>query len=205
MTLGEGAAQSVTGTAVDAAGNTEHAAVTGVNVDETAPALTGAPTTAPNAAGWYRDDVLVQWTCHDDLSGISGACPGDSTVTGEGDNLSASQSVADLAGNVSDATVSAIHIDRTAPTTTSDAPSAWQNTDVMVTFTAHDGLSGVAATRYVIDGGATHDGTVAAQTLSATSTVLRAYNLGGSFLSIGVTHNPGLTGLTDMAVEASGA
>jgi len=52
----------------------------------------------------------------DALSGIpTGACPANSVITGEGDNLSASATVADLAGNPATGTVSAIHIDRHAP------------------------------------------------------------------------------------------
>ena len=43
-TFGEGTNQSVEGTAVDAAGNSASTTVSGVNVDETAPTLSGAPT-----------------------------------------------------------------------------------------------------------------------------------------------------------------
>ena len=123
MTLGEGAAQSVTGHAVDAADNSDTATVDGINVDETAPTITGAPTTAPNANGWYQGDVTVHWTCSDALSGLDGPCPADSVITGEGDSLSATASIDDQAGNHSSATVDGIKIDRVAPTTTSDAPS----------------------------------------------------------------------------------
>ena len=34
-----------------------------INVDETAPTLTGTPTTAPNANGWYNGPVTIHWTC----------------------------------------------------------------------------------------------------------------------------------------------
>jgi large repetitive protein len=162
VTLGEGAAQSVTGTAVDAAGNSDTATVDGIDVDETAPAISGTPTTAPNAHGWYQGDVTIHWTCSDALSGIDGTCPADSVITGEGDNLSATASIDDKAGNHSSATVDGLKIDRVAPTTTSDAPSDWQNADVSVSLTAHDGLSGVETTRYAIDGGPAHDGTTVA-------------------------------------------
>ena len=42
-----------------------------------APTITGAPTTSPNANGWYNGDVTIHWTCSDALSGIA-ACPADS-------------------------------------------------------------------------------------------------------------------------------
>src|SRR5207249_524012 len=90
QTLAEGATQSASGTATDAAGNSANASVIGINIDKTAPTLSGATTTSPNANGWYSADVTVHWTCGDALSGIDGACPADSTIIGEGDNLSAS-------------------------------------------------------------------------------------------------------------------
>src|SRR5207237_2168233 len=99
QTVGESAHQSVVGTALDLAGNAATATESGINVDETAPTLSGAPTTNPNADGWYNSDVGVHWTCADGLSGIDGCCPTDSTVTSEGSNLSAIASVADRAGN----------------------------------------------------------------------------------------------------------
>src|SRR5207244_2240119 len=58
-TLGEGASQSASGTAVDAAGNSASASLTGINVDKTAPTLSGAPTTPPNADGWYNGNVSI--------------------------------------------------------------------------------------------------------------------------------------------------
>ncbi|MBW3654458.1 MAG: S8 family serine peptidase, partial [Actinobacteria bacterium] len=65
---GEG--QSVTGHAIDVAGNRAQDTVGGINIDRTAPSLIGAPTTNANGAGWYRGDVNVQWTADDGLSGI---------------------------------------------------------------------------------------------------------------------------------------
>ena len=160
-TLGQGAGQTVTGTAVDNADNSAPATVGPINIDKTAPLISGAPTTLPNAAGWYQGDVVVHWTCSDALSGLDGACPADSTITGEGENLSATASVTDKAGNSSSATVAAIKIDRTAPVTTGAAtPSAtWTNGGVSVVLTPADNLSGVAATTYQVDGGSVQTGT----------------------------------------------
>jgi len=50
QTLGEGADHSASGTAVDATGNSASATVGGINVDETAPSVTGRASTAPNPA-----------------------------------------------------------------------------------------------------------------------------------------------------------
>ena len=156
--LGEGANQGATGTAVDAAGNSKSATVSGIDVDKTAPNLSGGPTTAPNGNGWYSGDVTVAWACGDALSGIDGTCPADSLVTGEGSNLSASASVSDLAGNSTNATVSAIKIDRTAPSTTATVPdplaSGWYAGSVPVTLNGIDTLSHLDATYYAVDGDA---------------------------------------------------
>jgi hypothetical protein len=144
---------------VDAAGNVEPKAGNSITlkIDKTAPTLTGTATTAPNGAGWYRDDVTVIWTCTDATSGIDGACPADSTVGGEGDHLGASASVSDHAGNSTSRTVDGIRIDRTAPTTTADLPtlpdSGWYAVPVEVSLTGSDNLSGVSATHYSVDGG----------------------------------------------------
>jgi large repetitive protein len=155
----QGANQSVTGVAVDRAGNTSSTAVSNVNIDLTAPSLSGAPTTAANANGWYSSDVSIHWTCADALSGLATACPSNSTITGEGSNLSSSASIADRAGNTTNASSPAVRIDRTAPVTVSTAPPAWNNTNVTVTLTATDALSGVGSTNYSIDGGPVQTGT----------------------------------------------
>jgi hypothetical protein len=52
-----------------------------------------------------------------------------------------------------------LKIDRSAPSTTASAPTDWSSASVTVTFVAGDNLSGVAATHYAVDGGATRDGT----------------------------------------------
>ena len=170
VTLGHGAEQSATGTATDAADNSASATVEHLNIDKTAPSIEGHATTAPNGEGWYTGDVVIHWTCSDDLSGVV-ACPADTTITGEGDNLSATAGVSDRADHTTSATVSGIHIDRTAPVTTSDAPAGWQNTDVTVTLSPTDNLSGVAVTHYVLDGGATQDGTSVAVVGDGTHTL----------------------------------
>jgi alpha-tubulin suppressor-like RCC1 family protein len=152
----EGAGQSATGTATDAAGNSASITVGAINIDTTAPTLSGAATTEPNANGWYNGDVTVQWTCDDVRSGIVGACPANSIVTGEGDNLSASEAVKDRAGNPTNATVDQIKIYRIAPNTFASVPaplaSGWYAGAVLVTLHSSDNLSGVAATYYAIDG-----------------------------------------------------
>ncbi|MDX6229227.1 MAG: large repetitive protein, partial [Frankiales bacterium] len=153
------AGQSVTGTAVDNADNSVSATVSGINIDKVPPTLSGAPTTSPNAAGWYKGDVTVAWIAADTLSGTSN--PANSTIGGEGTGLTASATAIDRAGNTSGSVQSApaVKIDRTAPNTTVTAPPAWNKTDVTLSLVANDGLSGVDRTFYQLDGGTQTVGT----------------------------------------------
>ncbi|HEX9711875.1 MAG TPA: hypothetical protein VGB52_04890 [Actinomycetota bacterium] len=156
----EGAGHEVTGTAVDNAGHTADHNVTGINIDQTPPLLDGTPTTAPNAAGWYNTSVTVAWTSSDALSGIDPATdPADSIIDTEGAGLVAGASVLDLAGNVTPALSAPLNIDLTAPLTSATAPGGWNNDSVQVLLAASDGLSGVAETRFRLNGGAWQTGT----------------------------------------------
>src|SRR5207245_720250 len=109
--------------------------------------------------GWYSHDVTVHWTCGDDRSGVA-ACPADDTIGGEGVGLSAAASVSDRAGNVTSAASPPVRIDRTPPLTTAAGPTGWTNAAVTIMLSAVDNLSGVDATHYAVDGGATQTGTV---------------------------------------------
>jgi hypothetical protein len=106
----DGADQSVVGDAVDVAGNRSSTEYGPVNIDKTAPTLTGVATTDPNAAKWYRGDVVIKWVGDDGLSGINPATqPANSTITGEGSDLGAGPvSIQDKAGNSTSASVSGI-------------------------------------------------------------------------------------------------
>ena len=149
-------------TATDEAGQTSSPAEATFKLDATLPSLAGVPTTSPNANGWYNHDVLIDWTCSDDASGILGSCPSNSLITGEGTSLTASASVSDVAGNVSNQTSPAVNIDRTAPSVSVVPPSIVHGTNgwfngqdalpVMVSVTAGDGNgSGVAFTGCTLD------------------------------------------------------
>lgn len=116
-----------------------------VSIDTIKPTIVGSADRAPDQGDWYRNDVTVSFTCADtNGSGVAGCS--DATVLQEGAGQSVTGHAADAAGNAASATVSGINIDKTAPTTTSDAPSGWQRTHVTVKFAAvdQDGLSGVA-------------------------------------------------------------
>lgn len=151
--------RTVSATATDSAGNTKSVSVDVTAGDTTAPVLAGAPTTAPTSNGWYAGDVKVHWTASDPESGAT--APADTTITGEGENLTSSATVTNGAGLSTTATSSpAVSIDRTAPTTSlSGGSDAWTNGDVTLTLSAADNLSGVARTEHAVDGGDFQTGT----------------------------------------------
>jgi len=124
-TFGEGVDQSYSQAISDNAGNSASAGVSDVDVDLTAPTITAAATTGPNAAGWYNSDVTVSFTCNDALSGISaGTCPANQVLSSEGTAVSSTaQTVTDAAGNVSaPSNVVTVKIDKTAPGITWSSP-----------------------------------------------------------------------------------
>jgi len=150
---------TVTGTATDKAGNSATASSTAPAGDTSAPILSGAPTTAPNAAGWYKDDVTVHWTASDPESGIP-TPPADTSITGEGTGLTSTTTVTNGAGLSTTETSPAVKIDRTAPTTgIAGTSNTWTNGSVTVTLAPSDNLSGIASTSYAVDGGAAQTGT----------------------------------------------
>jgi hypothetical protein len=146
----EGAGQSVTFAAVDNVGNTNSGTVANINIDKTKPTVSGSTSPGATPYGWNNTDVTVHFTGTDALSGIATVTP-DVILSAEGAGQSASGTATDKAGNTSALTkISGINIDKTNPNISgSRTPGAnangWNNSDVMVSFTANDVLSGVAA------------------------------------------------------------
>jgi hypothetical protein len=96
------------------------------------------------AATQYKLDDAVAWS-------TGTAVP----VTGDGVHTLRYRSV-DAAGNVGETGYATVRLDATAPSTTaSGAASGWRSGPRTVVFSARDDASGVAATHYTTDGGAT--------------------------------------------------
>lgn len=156
----EGDSLQVTGTVKDKAGNSATETVR-IKIDRTPPTINGEATKPPNSTGWYNGDVIISWTVSDALSGIDpSTSPSNNVITGEGDNLFVTTSVSDNAGNSTNATVSGIRIDRTAPVTTIVPPVLLSNGTTRLTLTATDTLSGVKQTFYQIDNGNIETGNI---------------------------------------------
>lgn len=111
---GEGADQSASGTAVDAAGNAATATVDGISIDSTRPLIDGSSLPLANANGWNSSPVTVTFSCTDGLAGIR-SCTSPVTL-GEGADQSATGTAVDRADNSDTATVAGIDVDLTDPT-----------------------------------------------------------------------------------------
>jgi hypothetical protein len=205
---GEGANQSASGTANDKAGNSASATVSGINIDKTVPTVSTTRLPAANANGWNKADVTVSFTGADLLSGIDACTPASKTLSGEGENQSASGTCADLAGNSASATVSGISIDKTNPTISgSRTPAAngagWNNADVAVSFTCADGLSGVDATGCPAD--RTLSGEGASQSSSGTVTDNAGNSASATISGISIDKTaPTINGSRSLVANANG-
>jgi hypothetical protein len=146
----ETAGQYITGTAVDAAGNSQ-TITAHIELDKTPPAITAVLTPAPNAGGWNNTDVTVTFTCTDMLSGIK-YCPPPSTVHDDGITSITVASI-DNADNATPITVP-IKVDKTPPVL---GPLAWTtnpkptNGSSTLTVPATDSLSAVTGGEYYLD------------------------------------------------------
>ncbi|WP_194085921.1 PxKF domain-containing protein, partial [Cryobacterium sp. TMT2-15-1] len=182
-TLHDGANRSVTGTVTDKAGNTTTVTTTGINIDSVDPTISSTlDPAAPNAAGWYAADVVVDFTCRDAGSGIA-TCAGDVTLV-EGAGQSVTGAATDRAGNTATASVSGIDIDTTAPTVAllGGPTGSYQygSNPAAPSCYATDALSGIASC--VVTGGGTTVGdhsylATATDTAGNTSTSRSAYTV----------------------------
>jgi hypothetical protein len=140
-----------------------------VPLDSQPPATATVASPEPNANGWNRTDVTVTLSATDNPGGsgvkeigfsLSGAQGGTGVVSGGTASVTISAEglttltyfARDNAGNQETAKTLTVRIDKTPPTVAFGAaaptPNAagWNNTNVSISFTASDSLSGVAAT-----------------------------------------------------------
>ena len=125
-----------------------------IKIDLTRPVITGSLSPSSNGNGWNNTDVTVNFACVDSgpvQSGIALNTASGSTLSteGTGQSVSNSGSCSDDAGNSAlQSTVNGINIDKTNPSITGGrSPLAnsngWNNTDISVSFSCTDSLSGV--------------------------------------------------------------
>jgi len=141
----DGVAQVLSGTAVDHAGNIATASLT-LNLDTTPPTLTPLITPAPNAAGWNKAAVTVDFLASDALSGLANLTP-RTAVTTEGAAQVLTGTASDLADNHSTASAT-VNLDTTLPSLTITEPPTGtlvRKAEITLSGTVNDSLSGVAA------------------------------------------------------------
>ena len=218
----EGAGQSVTnsGDCVDNAGNAATPSTVGdINIDKTAPQVSGSRDPEANANGWNNTDVAVSFACADSgavQSGIATDTVAGDTLSGEGASQSVTNSgvCVDNAGNVaSSASVGDINMDKTNPQVSgsrSPEPNSngWNNTDVTVSFSCAD--SGAVQSGIATDSVAGETVTAEGADQSVTNSgvcVDRAGNVASSAsvddINIDKT-NPQITGSRDPEANTNG-
>ncbi len=138
------------GTCTDVAGNASTPASVTVKIDKTPPTLNfAAQSPTANANGWNNTNVSFGFTTADNLSGVSStSVPTPLVLTTEGTAVTGTVTVTDVAGNSATFTAPAAMIDKTPPIASASAtpgPNAngWNNTNVVVSFTGADSLSGI--------------------------------------------------------------
>lgn len=146
---GEGAGQQAVGTCSDKADNTATDTVANINIDKTAPTIALVSRTPANAAGWINLNIALSWSCTDALSGAVSPTASQ-TVSGEGLGQQATGTCSDNAGNSATDIVSGLNIDKTPPAialTNRTVANAfgWNKTDVLLSWSCTDGLSGVVS------------------------------------------------------------
>jgi hypothetical protein len=209
-------------TVSDGHGGTATANVTVLVNDVTPPATTSSLSGTAGNNGWWRSAVTVALSATDSASGVAGtyykvdgeaqahSYNGTFSVSGDGNHTVEYWSV-DGAGNVETHHSVSFKIDATAPTINFVRTAAnlygWNNTDVTVTFSGNDNLSGVASvagsTIVTTQGaGQSVTGTVTDQAGNSTTFVVTGINidktapttgLGGDVAGASGTSLPGAT------------
>jgi parallel beta-helix repeat protein len=150
----EDAGQSHSFTVMDRAGNTASATVSGINIDKTAPTLSASLDREPASTGWYNlatGAPMATFVGEDSGSGV--ASVSDPFTFGEGRHLSATGTVADVAGNSTVESFLDVFVDLTAPTRSArldrePASTGWYNLATgapTATFVGEDSGSGVVS------------------------------------------------------------
>jgi hypothetical protein len=137
----DGANQTISGTAIDQAGNSASNAAT-VSLDRTPPLITGVISPAPDAKGVNTTSATVNFNCSDSLSGIL-ACSPPVAVSTPGVQFITGSAV-DKAGNSAQVkirvNIQAAPLQITSSLSPSPNSAGWNNAPVTVTFQCSGGV-----------------------------------------------------------------
>lgn len=151
--------------AVDGFNNAETPHAATVRVDCNSPSTVASP-----SAEWRSSDAVVTLDATDTASGVAGTLVslngaamahyvGPLSVSAEGTTTLTFRSN-DVAGNAETTRTALVRIDKTAPETTAPADASYIGT-ATIPLAATDAISGVASTRWSLDGGAARTGDTA--------------------------------------------
>ncbi len=117
-----------------------------VGLDHLLPSIVPTVFPAANSYGWHHTNPTVSFTCSDATSGVA-ICSGPQVVSTEGAGQIVTGEALDHARNPNTVSV-VVNLDKTPPTLgASVAPPAnssnWNKTDVILTWTCNDSLSGI--------------------------------------------------------------
>jgi hypothetical protein len=145
VTVNVAGTQTISGTAIDTAGNTATASVL-VNYQIIPPVvITASVSPAPNSAGWNNSPVTVSFQCSGGLPPLS--CPDPQTVTTDGANQIVTGTVVDLTGQTASTSVT-VNLDQVAPLVSVTSPadgSSFTTNSVAIAGSSSDALSGIAS------------------------------------------------------------
>jgi hypothetical protein len=203
--------------AVGFGGNRSKFYLTAIRIDTLAPTISGAPSRAANAFGWYKSNLDILFAAADrsaanfKTSGLASATS-PIHVTQEGANQSFTGTAVDKAGNTTSTTVDSINLDKTLPTVTYTGNAGSYTVDqyVNITCTPFDALSGIQSNTcqnivgdaFTFNVGSAVD--PGQNSFSATATD-KADNVGSNSTSFTVISTPGsLSNLTRRFVTNAG-
>lgn len=140
--------------AVGSQGNASDRGYIDIWIDKTPPTIVGAAASRPNAYGWYKSNVTINFFYGDMPGqnpdfGISGIDEENSTpklvLSTEGKNQSVTGKATDKAGNVQQRTLEGLNLDKTNPTITYTGNPGYFTPDQFINIicTPADNLSGV--------------------------------------------------------------
>lgn len=186
LTVSAPGKHAVTYGSTDNAGNVESRKSVDVWVDATAPTTTSSVSGTAGTNGWYRSSLVVTLSATDATSGVASTghqLPGETTwrpytapftVEGQGTRCFKYNST-DVAGNAEAPNTRCENLDSVAPVTNLTVFGAkgpfWYRENVTLQLDATDATSGLAATKYRLDGGAVTIGTSVVVSASGNHTI----------------------------------